>query len=271
MIVLAHNASGDYGIGREWLTNGLELYEFPKLTCGKPPVPSCNLPNNCSTIWLESFDCSVLNETHFIVRVESLQEGFAQLNVSANVQSLPDGSYGFALYLPVPNSATQQVVSKIDGVFDVTGVAYPPSSELFVCQFDKQHKDVRVNVTVPYSASSTIYFQVLAKDIDGHVLIKQQNSLMVNVINVGTGQRALSEPTSWNNASSCDPNGQLTFNVAAVRGNLPLGTYDVEIHNPLENFGSSYKLSLTVTRPTCGAADTFAQPYRRALDGQCPA
>ena len=241
--------------------------------CGKPPVPSCNIPNNCTTIWLESFDCSVLNETHFVLRVESLQEGFAQLAVSAHVQSLPDGNYDFALYLPVPNPAVQQVVSKINGTFTVTGVADPHQSELFVCQFNRQHKDVSVNVTIPYSASSTIYFQVLAKDVDGHALSKlEQNSLVVNFINVETGKSTLSEPTSFftNADSPCDPNGVQTYYVASVHGNLLTGRYDVEIANPLQSFGSSHKLDLTVTEPTCGAAvSRLHSPAIARVDGLC--
>ena len=88
-------------------------------------LTKCDKPNvctsQCTTMWLMTQDCAILNESHIFANVLSVSDGLAQLQVVAHARALADSTYNFTLFLPTPNNATNQTVAKIEGIFTVSG------------------------------------------------------------------------------------------------------------------------------------------------------
>ena len=116
LLLLANNATSDGGIKGQWLENGLGLTNL-STKCGKPTV--CT--SQCTTMWLMTQDCAVLNKSHIFANVLSVSDGLAQLQVVAHARALADSTYNFTLFLPTPNNATNQTVAQIEGIFTVSG------------------------------------------------------------------------------------------------------------------------------------------------------
>ena len=120
ILVIANNATAEGGIQDGWLTNGLARVDMLVVRCGKPAV--CNLRDNCTTIWIDSNNCSTFNESHLSVEVVSLADGLAQLSVEAHALSLLDGTYHFTIYLPIPNNISMSTVATISGALTIDGI-----------------------------------------------------------------------------------------------------------------------------------------------------
>ena len=118
ILLMVHGAASEGGIKGAWLENGLGLpADQLRTRCGTPAP--CT--TGCTTIWREeSSACTVLNESHITITVKQTSDGFALLNVTAQVLGLSDGVYDFIIHLPVPY-ANNEHTANISGTFTING------------------------------------------------------------------------------------------------------------------------------------------------------
>jgi hypothetical protein len=174
IVVIASDTAVRGGIQDAWLEKGLRLPL--SVRCGQPDA--CNVPNNCSIVWLETQSCMVLNESHFALRPILLQAAFAFLELRVRPISLKEGLYTYRIHLPVPNSVTFQTTS-LEGSLDVVAVPSPQLSDVWVCS-GVQHCDDELAPNVKHLPEAFVY--IVVKDIDGYAI--NRSDVLLSIVHV---------------------------------------------------------------------------------------
>ena len=157
------DAAGIYGIQKGWLDRGLGSADV-QLLCTDHSEPTPCLPNaSCSTVWLRSEDCSRLNTSHIVVRIDrdSFEPGSAVVLLDAFVRSLPERTYRFSVALPLYDNTTWQW-RNISGEFNVVSVASATNSEVLLGPMAIERPAI--------TGSRGKSIAVVAIDIDGNLI-----------------------------------------------------------------------------------------------------
>jgi hypothetical protein len=208
--IVAQGVLGPGGINKAWQANGIDSETHVECT-NAAPAPCTT--GNCTTLWFSSHDCSVLNATHVsIVGERPFSAELAMFNVTVVAPALRErayrGAYPFALHFPVnssSNSANQWRFATITGSLVVVAIADPALS-------DVQIRNPTAPASVPLEGSASrleishldsLHIEICARDVDGHVINRTGEQLLVIVMPVGangvsnTTQAARYDATTW--------------------------------------------------------------------------
>ena len=187
-----------------WRLNGLTpnaSEATPIIRCGFAQL--CVYPERCQTIWLNSPNCAVFNDTHLQVLHEgnsSFDDSAVVLTVRASSSGLPEGRYPFVLQLPVTDSVSW-TYSTLSGSVSVEAVADAMFSELRLVGFEAAAKQTAARsepkfcdnaavgcMTIPDVEMETseqgnrrIEIDITAKDCDGFELNRTGEEIYVSV------------------------------------------------------------------------------------------
>jgi hypothetical protein len=205
IVVIASNTAVLGGIQDAWLENGLRLPL--SLRCGQPDA--CNVPNDCSIVWLETQNCMVLNESHFTLRPLELQAALAFLELGVRPLSLREGSYAYRIHLPVPNDLTFPT-TVLEGTLEVVAVPSPELSDVWICSGVQQcDAATALEPNIKHLPEAFVYIAV--KDIDGYSI--DRPNILLSILHVA-------EPLSRNTTFSA------VFESSTSRYVVALGNFE---------------------------------------------
>jgi hypothetical protein len=188
VVIDAKGVLGAGGIGKKWQAGGID--SDTRVQCSEAAPGSCiSLPGvKCTTLWLQSSDCSVLNEKHVAVTAHQPDAWTAEMalfDVTVQTPVVPEGVYRFALHFPINNpNATDDPrwqFATIESSFRIDAIADPSRSDVSL-------RNPTASSSAPLSGSinhqEALRIDILARDVDGHV---------INRTNSRVGERQLME------------------------------------------------------------------------------
>ena len=188
--IVAQGVLGAGGINKAWQANGID--SETRVECTNAAPAPCTT-GNCTTLWFSSHDCSVLNATHVtIVGERPFSAELARFDVTVVAPPLREGEYPFALHFPVnryaSNSADQWRFATIIGSFVVVAIADPALSEVQL-RNPTTSDSVSLERKVGHfkiGHLDSLRIEIRARDVDGHVINRTGEQLLVIVVPVGT-------------------------------------------------------------------------------------
>ena len=171
--VLAFNVLGRGGIGDSWQADGLNA-STTLFECSTAVPTSC-AAGPCSTVWLQSPDCAVLNTSHIRITGKDLQASMAQVHIAAIARSLKEQLYPFVMHLPISNGSSWRHLP-IDGELSVRAIADAALSDV---QLQNTAPDAAHNTAAAIPAGDELRVNIVARDSDGFVINRSGEMILV--------------------------------------------------------------------------------------------